>query len=286
MSTRWWAGDERGSKGLATGFLGRVCDALDDGAPVTGVSLAGATPALLSAKAVTLAMPAVDRLAWLRDDDAWSRNLRRGLADLAITGPGEPASGVLARTGLARTLEFGALLDGLDDEDEPDAPDRYPGTPIGGQLRLAATLLDARSGIRVVHASMGGFDTHSGQRGSHDERMRELGEALAAFAADLDRLDLAGSVLVATTSEFGRRVQENDSGTDHGTASCALLLGPVRAGLHGEPPSLTELDDDDNLRATATLEQYYATLAQTWFGIDADRLLPTRPAPIAGILAV
>jgi uncharacterized protein (DUF1501 family) len=135
-----------------------------------------------------------------------------------------------------------------------------------------------------VHTSIGGFDTHSGQRGAHDERMRELAEALAACGADLDRRDLAGSVLVATTSEFGRRAKDNGSGTDHGTASCALLMGPVHAGLHGEPASLTRLDADDNLVATASFEAYYATLAETWFGIDAERVLPSRPRPIDGIL--
>ena len=160
----------------------------------------------------------------------------------------------------------------------------YRGSSLGAQLRFAATLVGAQAGVRVVHASIGGFDTHTNQRGAHDERMRELGEALAAFAADLDRRQLADSVLVATTSEFGRRAKENGSGTDHGTASCALLLGPVHAGLHGEPPSLTALDADDNLKATASLEQYYATLAETWFGIDATAVLPSRPAPIAGII--
>lgn len=294
MSARWWAGDAAGTGHLATGFLGRLCDELDAGAAVTGVSLAGVTPALLSAKAVTIGLPAIDRLAWLRDDDTWARNLRRGLAELASAPPkgaGDAAARahVAASDGLTRALGFGALLEGpafapRDGETkDPDAV-AYPGSSLGEQLALAATLLDAKAGVRVVHASIGGFDTHSGQRGAHDDRMRELGDALAAFGADLDRRGLAGSVLVATTSEFGRRAKENGSGTDHGTASCALLMGPVHPGLHGEPLSLTRLDEEDNLVPTASLEAYYATLAASWFDVDAGRVLAARPAPIGGIL--
>lgn len=294
MSARWWAGDAAGDAHLATGFLGRLCDALDHGAAATGVSLAGVTPALLSDKAVTMGLPAIDRLAWLRDDDTWARNLRRGLGELAAAPAGRDAAGGsraldAARDGLSRALGFGTLL--ADAALAPDGERRadpgavvYPGSSLGEQLALAAALLDANAGVRVVHTSIGGFDTHSGQRGAHDERMRELAEALAAFGADLDRRDLAGSVLVATTSEFGRRAKDNGSGTDHGTASCALLMGPVHAGSHGEPVSLTQLDADDNLVATASFEAYYATLAATWFGIDAERVLPSRPRPIDGIL--
>ena len=286
MSARWWAGDAAGTNGLTTGFLGRLCDVLDAGAAVTGLSLAGATPALLSDKAVTLGLPTRDQLDWLRADDAWSRHLREGCAALGAPGRDDPAAWAPARAGLGRALGFARLVEDLDppkgDGTEPE--DTYPGTDLGAQLKLAAALVGAQAGVRVVHAQIGGFDTHSNQRGAHDERMRELADALTAFAADLDRRRLTDSVLVATTSEFGRRPKENDGGTDHGTAACALLMGPVRAGLHGEPPSLTQLDADDNLRATVTFEQYYATLAETWFGIDAAQVLPSRARPIDGIV--
>lgn len=53
--------------------------------------------------------------------------------------------------------------------------------------RAATALVGAQAGVRVVHTMIGGFDTHSSQRGAHDERMREVADALTAFAADLDR---------------------------------------------------------------------------------------------------
>ncbi len=74
--------------------------------------------------------------------------------------------------------------------------------------------------------------------------MAYLDEAMSAFHQDLAAHDLADWVLIATWSEFGRRPHENDSGgTDHGAASPLVLIrDPVRSGLHGEEPSLTDLN--------------------------------------------
>lgn len=85
-------------------------------------------------------------------------------------------------------------------------------------------------------------------------------------------------------SEFGRRPEENDSaGLDHGTASTLLLAGPIEAGRHGEPPSLTDLDDDGNLIATVTLGSYQATLA-AWLGVPAEEVSVDTSQPIPNLL--
>ena len=57
------------------------------------------------------------------------------------------------------------------------------------------------------------------------------------------------------------------------------------SGVHGEAPSLSRLDDD-NLIATADLEEYYATLAEQWFGIASNEVLDSGAAPIDGLIAV
>ena len=85
-------------------------------------------------------------------------------------------------------------------------------------------------------------------------------------------------------SEFGRRPLENGSGTDHGSASTALLWGPVKAGVHGDAVSLTNLDEDDNFVATTMMDEYYATLAEKWFGVDANDVLTTKAKPIEGVI--
>ena len=107
---------------------------------------------------------------------------------------------------------------------------------------------------------------------------------MGVFLSDLDDSGHADSTLVCTTSEFGRRVAENRGGTDHGHAGMAFLSGPVNAGVHGEAPSLTNLDDG-NLIATVDFEQYYATIAEQWFGVPSSEVLDGNVAPIDGLIA-
>jgi uncharacterized protein (DUF1501 family) len=56
------------------------------------------------------------------------------------------------------------------------------------------------------------------------------------------------------------------------------------AGLHGEPPSLTNTDEG-NLIATVDFESYYATIAEKWFGIPTSEVLASGAAPIEGLVA-
>ena len=87
MAARWRAGDADATTHAATGFLGRLCDELDVGAPITGMSLAGNNPAILSRKSVTLGLPDGGDLEWLVSAEPWFRNLRAG-----IEGLGTPAA--------------------------------------------------------------------------------------------------------------------------------------------------------------------------------------------------
>ncbi|MGI9607158.1 MAG: DUF1501 domain-containing protein [Acidimicrobiales bacterium] len=280
MERRWWSGQSSGTDLPATGFLGRLCDQLEDGQPVTGVSLgSGATPALLSEKAVTMGLTDPGSGWFLETDDPWFATMRRGLRDMAVgAGPAGPIPS--ARRGLSDTLAFAESLNRIDTE---SIRDRFPNSDLGWQFGLAAQLVSLDAGIRIVHIAHGGFDTHSGQRGDHDYLLMELSDAMGAFLEDIGDKRRGDSTLVCTTSEFGRRVHDNDGGTDHGAASLALLAGPVEAGIHGEVPSLTQLDDD-NLVATTDFEQYYATLSETWFGVPASELLDSNVNPVDGLI--
>ena len=280
MFRRWWEGDPTGSAGLATGFLGRCCDQLAGDEPVTGVSLGwGSTPALVSASAVTTALPEPDA-AWFLDPQVENPGylvIQDGLRALA-NGNLEGPTGS-ARKGIANAMAFVDLLNGL-----PEASDDYPGSDVGHQLSLASRLIRADAGIRVIHVPFGDFDTHNDQRGTHDYLMMEMGEATSHFLNDLARNDRGGEVLVATVSDFGRRPEQNGSGTDHGAASIAMLLGPIDGGLYGEPLALNALDETDNLTASVNLDEYYATLAEGWFGISATEVLEGSPTMITGLV--
>ncbi|MFJ4657721.1 DUF1501 domain-containing protein [Nocardia sp. NPDC088792] len=286
MLHRWQAGDPEGAVRPDTGFLGRLCDHLGDpGAPAVGVALgAGSSPALACAHVTTLSVdhdmgglfPAFE------DEnirDAWPA-AQRAMAhpDRADTAPF-----AMARSGTAAALRFSDVAAKL-----TPAADGYPDSDLGVQLRLAARLLaDDQHGLRIVHVPMGAdFDTHSRHPTRYGALMTDLDAALAALRTDLAARGIADRVLIAAYSEFGRRVPDNGSdGLDHGAAGTALLLGPTNPGVFGDLPSLRNLDPDDNLRATVDMSEFYATLAESWFGIPANEVLPGRPRPIPGVVA-
>ena len=296
METRWWQGDSSGDLGIRTGFLGRLCDELAEPGAITGVTVGQAvSPFLTADKATTIGIPDPWAGWFLGEDDTWFQNLRRGLRSMAADGAGDGRLGV-ARTGLDDALAFGELLESLqteaeavyaqgDDGQTGREAKGYPDTDLAFQLQIAAGLLSSETGVRVVHVELGGFDTHDGQMYAHDDLMRDLGPSLAAFQDDLAARGLADQTLTLTTSEFGRRPEENQSGTDHGTAGPALLCGPVNTGLFGDAPSLAQLDDNGNLVATTMLDDYYATIAEGWLGIDADLVLPTGGTVITELFA-
>jgi uncharacterized protein (DUF1501 family) len=290
MMRRWWAGDNDGTAGHTTGFLGRLADAIGDpAAPAVALTIGAANhPALVSRRVSTLALPTADATGYLvgaDPDDVLQSSFQRALhAFGAAPADDGTVLGRLRQVG-HRTIEFAGAIDGLaDHEDDADALE-YPGSTLGEGLRLAADLVAADNGVRIIHVPMGAdFDTHDDHLGRCAALLDEFDVAVDAFLTDLDRRGLAGSVLVMTTSEFGRRARDNgSSGLDHGTASMAVLLGPVAAGRFGAMPSLLDLDDDDNLVATVGLDSYYATVAEGWFGVPASEVLTGRPEILGGI---
>lgn len=115
----------------------------------------------------------------------------------------------------------------------------YPKTPIGDQFATAADLIRRGVPVPVLKLTLRGFDTHGDQAQDQARLLGELADAVVAFEHDLG--PLWTRTLVATYSEFGRRLAENGSGgTDHGSASVAFLWGGlVRGGLYGTAPDLS-----------------------------------------------
>ena len=146
--------------------------------------------------------------------------------------------------------------------------------PLGGQLRMAAQVIAADLGTRVIHVSLDGFDTHANQPGMHAELLAQLNHNLWSFLEEVDSIGRADDVLVMTYSEFGRRVRENGSrGTDHGAAAPMLFFGNrIQPGFHGQPPSLDNLEDGDLKHSTDFRSAYQAVL-EDWFGTPAKEIL-------------
>jgi len=285
MEQRWWKGISEDNARIGTGFFGRLCDELDAGDLVTGLSLGGGpTPALAADKAMTIGLSDPGSSWFLAEDEPWFNMLRSTFGAMAESSPRDGSAFLAARTGLAATLQFAEALAEVPDSDD----DVYPWTDLGQQLRFAAEAIEIDVGVRVMHVRQDGFDTHSGQQWRHAELMAELNDATVAFVNDMDARGLLEDTLIVTTSEFGRRVPDNDTGTDHGGASTMMVCSPAsrgsgNGGVHGVAPDLTKLDDG-NVIATARFEDYYATIASDWFGVDPAVVLPTGGTAISGLI--
>ena len=136
----------------------------------------------------------------------------------------------------------------------PSAGDKdYPAnSTLARQFRETAILLREIPEMEIVHLAQGGYDTHSNQLESHENKFAELGDTLAAFMADLG--DQKNKVTVVVMTEFGRTAKQNaNGGTDHGNASCWMALGGrVQGGIYGEWPGLeaAQLDRGRYLKQT------------------------------------
>jgi len=151
----------------------------------------------------------------------------------------------------------------------------YPQTSFATGLQVLAEAIVQDLGLRVGYVTLGGFDTHANQLNTHNTLMQTLAEGLSAFYTDLTKHGKSDNVVVMTWSEFGRRVEENGSlGTDHGTAAPMFVLGnAVQQGIYGEPPSLTNLDANGNLKYTTDFRSIYATVLDRWMGASSKDVL-------------
>jgi len=141
------------------------------------------------------------------------------------------------------------------------------GSGLGRDLATVARLIRGGLGARIYHVSMGGFDTHAYQAGTHGTLMSRLGASIAAFVRDMESDGLLETVCGVTFSEFGRRVYQNgSSGTDHGTSAPMFVFGnALSGGLLGSAPDLTRLDPARNLIADIDFRSVYGSLLRDWF---------------------
>ena len=162
------------------------------------------------------------------------------------------------------------------------APERYSSTVEYGNTAISTALKDvaqvhlAGLGTQVFYTSYGPFDTHYNQSGSHAKLWTDVSEAVDSFFADLREHDAAENVVMMVFSEFGRRVRDNGTGTDHGAAGVAFAIGDrVNGGMYGAYPSLKPEDlTQGDLAPSYDFRGFYATLVDKWLGLD--------PVPIVG----
>lgn len=157
---------------------------------------------------------------------------------------------------------------------------------------LAAKLLAPADGARIAMIETGGWDTHAQQRGRLGAQLAGLDAMIGALKDGLGPVWADTLVVVAT--EFGRTVAVNGTGgTDHGTASVAMLAGgAVKGGrVLADWPGLAPgaLYEGRDLRPTAALDGVIGGALAAHFGLDPAptmaALFPgTTTRAVAGLL--
>lgn len=158
----------------------------------------------------------------------------------------------------------------------------YPKTGLSKNLEWIARLVKGNLNSKVYYTSLGGFDTHDNQLSIHERKLTELNDALFSFYNDLKQAQLLQNVTIVVFSEFGRRVKDNGSGTDHGTAAPMFVIGGNNKGtILGNNPNLADLDNGD-LKHQIDFRSVYASLLQQKMGFDYSKI-GIKNNPVSGL---
>ena len=148
----------------------------------------------------------------------------------------------------------------------------YADNSIAKSLRDVARIHFADLGTRVFYTNHGGYDTHANEMPAHPKLLTDLSGAISDFMDDLEEHKAADDVSILVFTEFGRRMRDNGSGTDHGSGGGAFLIGKnVKGGLYSEYPSLNPNDWEhgEDLKHTIDFRGIYGTVLDQWLGLDA-----------------
>ncbi len=152
----------------------------------------------------------------------------------------------------------------------------YESNSIAKALRDVARVHLSGLGTRIFYTQHGGYDHHANEMPSHPKLLTELSEAIRDFFQDLRNHNASQEIVMLVFSEFGRRMRDNASGTDHGTGGGAFIIGDgVNGGLYAEYPSLdpSRWANGEDLEHTIDFRGIYATLLEQWMGMDATPIV-------------
>jgi uncharacterized protein (DUF1501 family) len=148
----------------------------------------------------------------------------------------------------------------------------YPKTGMGKNLEWIARLIKGSLNSKVYYTSQNGYDTHDKQTTIQQRNLTELNDAIFSFYTDLKNAKLLQNVTLVVFSEFGRRVKDNGSGTDHGTAAPIFIIGGNTKGkIIGNNPNLADLDNGD-LKYDIDFRSVYATLLKEKMNFDYSKI--------------
>ena len=273
VATDRWMRADRMDETL--GWLGRWLDGLPEAPTALGATALGSSGAMLIG---------ADRYG-TAIDEANAFAFPTGLGNGAIRSLTEPiendplhaAAQRAFLTSIGAVEEFDVIADAVRRQlPVTDGSDLEPsGGAFSTGLAVAAQLVIGDVGTRVITVRGGGFDTHGDQLATHADLLADLAAGLVSFWRTIDEAGAGDRVLLATHSEFGRRIRQNASeGCDHGAAGASFLIGDsVLPGIHGSIDTTDLLDGD--LRPQIDPRTMF-TACLDWLGADVEQILGQR----------
>ena len=155
----------------------------------------------------------------------------------------------------------------------------YSNSVVGQYMKNIAQTHLAGFGTRILYTTSpyNGFDTHANQAALHAGLWGDVSNTVETFFSDLRSHDASDNVTLFLFTEFGRRIADNGSGTDHGAGGVAFAVGEhVKGGVYGAYPSLEpgQQEEGGNLKFNLDFRSVYTDILENWLKLEA--------APIVG----
>jgi uncharacterized protein (DUF1501 family) len=255
------------------GWVGRAIRDLDPSGdnPVTGVNIGQGLPRAMIVPGVSVASVAdlstYGLLTSIEQEQLRTTMLQRFTNMYAQAIGTGPVKEYLGQTGLDALKGADILKGGLG---RYSSSVEYASDAIAKALRDVAVIHTADVGTRIFYTAHGSFDTHASQAPAFDKLWTEVSQAIADFWDDLREHDADDNVIMFLFSEFGRRVRDNGSGTDHGAAGACIAIGPrVKGGMHGVyPDTRPEALEQGDLVPNQDFRGVYSTILEDWLDLD------------------
>ena len=148
---------------------------------------------------------------------------------------------------------------------------QYSPNPLAQNLKSMAQVMFADLGTQIYYTQYGSFDTHGGELIAHAKLWQHVSAAVGEFYTDLTEHGWENDTIIFIWTEFGRRIRDNGTGTDHGSGGSAFVIGgAVHGGLYGDYPSLKVEDQlNGDLHFNNDFRSTYTTILERWLGLHA-----------------
>ncbi len=268
-STDIWQTASSSDQYLQTGWIGRYLDEYGN-KPYNAIEIDDSLSLALKGKNINGIATKNPQVLFRTSQDPYFKNVLEHYQDEHLS---EHNLGYLYKTMIAAESSAKYIF-----EKHKTASNKqeYPNNEFANQLKTTSKLINSGIDTKVFYSSLGGFDTHAGQANKQSRLLKIYAEGIEAFVSDLKRQGTFNDTLILTFSEFGRRVKQNAAnGTDHGAASNLFIIGNQlkTPGFYNDLSSLSNLDDNGDVKYTVDFRSIYATVLSKWLAVEDEAIL-------------